>query len=193
MSFLFKQSIRNTAVDPLSPGGVLVEAPTELTQPGILPAGWIIVADGAGGWTVGPQSASSSPSKFLTVMTHSNGVPNAGTRYLRIGQNLTTSVAGFHLTSNAKLNVITVQVNTVDNARSYNIEILKDPAGRLGAPVVLGTLSLPTGTLSGSTSITGTTLTPSDEIGARIVRASGAGSSTFRRIVVITEWLEVIP
>ena len=186
MSFLFKQSILGTAVDPVGPGGKLIEAPTELTQPGILPAGWIIVADGAGGWTVGPQDISDN--RYLIQLTHHNGVPAGGTRYLRVGQNIVTSSAGFHLPKDSTLRSITLQVNVVDNLRSYNIEVLKDPAGRLGAPVVLATLPLATGSLNNIANTLAVNVVAADELGARIVRATGTGRSSFRRIVVITEW-----
>jgi hypothetical protein len=71
MSFLFKPgsgSITGTAVDPLGPGGVLIEIPTEVVQVTgpALPAGWTLQADGAGGFIVATPSGAGSSTLVRT-------------------------------------------------------------------------------------------------------------------------------
>jgi len=192
MSFLFKPGagggggIAGTAVDPVSPGGVLIDPLTELTQPGgPLPAGTAIIADGLGGYIFG--SPAGADVRFAVQFHHDAGVPSFGTRYLRYGEGVHTSQAGFRMTADGQLRGITVQVNTT-STNDYDIEILRDPAGRAGGPFVLGTLALPAGSLFAVDRSLAVAVTTAMEIGARVVRSSGSGVSSFTALVVKTEW-----
>lgn len=193
MSFLWKPiaggGIAGTAVDPLGPGGVLIEVPTEILQvPGPpLPAGHVIQADGLGGFVMGPQSGGGSGQTFAIQYSHDGGVPAFGTRYLRFGQGVISSVAGFRMSAAGQLRAITVQVNTTSPS-TYDVEVLRDPAGRLGAPAVLATLTLSPGTLFTVSGALAVAVAAADELGVRMVRTAGALSSSFSYIVVKTEW-----
>lgn len=193
MSFLFKPSggTAGTAVDPLGPGGVLID-PSEITQPGYAapgaPAGYILSADGAGGWVIGPNAGGGLPDNRFTVQfSHNAGVPSFGTRYLRYGQGVPSSQAGFRMIATGRLRGITVQIDTPDT-EDYVIEVLTDPAARAGSPVVIGSLSLPAGGLFNVDRTFLAAVTASDEIGVRIRRTTGATASVFTAINVKTEF-----
>ena len=186
MSGLVKQasSTIGTAVDPSGPSGVLID-PDEITQPGgPASAGDVLTADGLGGAAWLPPANSN----FAVQLYHDQGVPGGGTRFLRYGDNIITSVAGFRLPANGTLVGLTWQ-NDVSSGNDYALEILRDPAGRLGTPVVIATLNLSSGSLFSidrtfSAAITAAT----DELGARIVRTSGAGAG-LGFIAVLAEFI----
>lgn len=162
-----------TAVDPISPGGVLID-PDEITQPGFpmpgAPAGHVLTADGLGGAVWSPNVGSAN---LAIQLHHGGGVPAGGTRFLRYGAQVITSLAGFRIPANGTLIGLTIQVETL-STNTYDLEILTDPASRSGPPTVIATLSLPASTLFAvdrtlSVAITAAT----DELGARVVRTSG--------------------
>lgn len=189
MSFLFKPGgggVVGTAVDPLGPGGVLIELPTEVVQvvgpP--LPAGHILLADGAGGFIMGPQTVDN---RFAIQFHHNGGVPAAGTRYLRFGEGNISSIAGFHITSAGQFRGISIQVDATDT-NAWDFEVLVDPAGRLGAPTVIATVNLAAAALVVIDRTFTVAVVAADELGVRIVRSAGSGGSAFSKINVTTEW-----
>ena len=176
-------SLAGTAVDPAGAAGVMIDA-SEIIQPPATPAGRTLVTDGAGGWTYSPILTDNT---FAIPFSHDAGVPAAGTRYLRYGQGLLSSAAGFRLAAAGRLRGITIQVN-VGSPNAYAVEILRDPAGRLGVPLVIATLVLPAAALSAVDRTFVVAVTTAHELGARVVRTAGAGASTFAAIAVKTEW-----
>jgi len=180
MSFLWKFNsgggggIAGTAVDPLSPSGVLI-APSEIVDPGApVPAGWVLTADGFGGYTASPPGGGGS-SSFSMPFSHDAGVPAGGTRYLRYGQNVISSSTGFRLTAAGTLRGIAVAVQLV-SGNAYVVEVLKDPAAKLGAPDVLATLVLGIGAVGAQVTGLALAVPITTEVGVRIVRTVGAGN-----------------
>jgi hypothetical protein len=100
---------------------------------------------------------------------------------LRVGQGVLSSSCGDRIAVSSTLTTITVEVDVVDASRSYTIDILSDPAG---TPAVLGSLTLPINVRGASTTALSVAIIADTEIGARIVRASSSGGSTFNSIVV---------
>lgn len=138
-------STSGTAVDPISPGGVLID-PNEITQPGAwapgpAPAGYHLETDGVGGWLIVPNAAAQRAIEIQ--MHHNNGVPGAaGVRFLRFGHNVICSTTGFRLASAAGiLRGITVQVQTA-SANTYEVQLLSDPAARAAGPTPIAGASL---------------------------------------------------
>lgn len=82
---------------------------------------------------------------------------------------------------NCTLYAISVEVDVIDTVRTFDIEILTDPSG---AGVVIGTLALPTSSRGASVTGLSAAVTAGTEIGARIVRSSSSGGSTFNAVVV---------
>lgn len=190
MSFLFKPGtgVAGTAVDPLGPGGVLIEIPTEVVQVSgaPLPSGHVLQADGSGGFIMGPQSGAGA-TRFAVQFSHDGGVPSFGTRYLRYGEGNISSIAGFVLSAVGTFRGVTIQVNTTDT-NAYDIEVISDPAGRLGAAVVLGTVNLAAAALFAIDRTFAVAVASGVELGVRVVRSAGSGVSTFSAINVQTEW-----
>jgi hypothetical protein len=186
VSFLWKFNtggggITGTAVDPLSPSGVLI-APSEIVDPGApVPAGWVLTADGLGGYTASPPGGSSS---FSMPFSHDAGVPAGGTRYLRYGQNVISSSTGFRLTAAGTLRGIAVAVQLV-SGNAYVIEVLKDPAAKLGVPVVLATLVLGIGAVGAQVTGLALAVPITTEVGVRVVRTVGAGNGLGQIAVVL--------
>jgi len=180
MSFLWKFNsggggIAGTAVDPLSPSGVLI-APSEIVDPGApVPAGWVLTADGLGGYTASPPGGGGS-SSFAMPFSHDAGVPAGGTRYLRYGQNVISSSTGFRLTAAGTLRGIAIAVQLPSATNTYVIEVLKDPAAKLGVPVVLATLVLGIAAVGAQVTSLAVPVPITTEVGVRIVRTSGAGN-----------------
>ena len=195
MSFLFKPGaggggVAGTAVDPLGPGGVLIEIPTEVVQVTgpALPLGHVLQADGAGGFIMGPQTGGGlADNRFAIQFHHDAGVPSFGTRYLRFGEGNISSFAGFRMSAAGQLRGITVQINTTDG-NAYDVQVLRDPAGRAGAPVILATVTVLAATLFVIDRTFAIAVATTDELGVRVVRSAGAGASTFTSINVATEW-----
>jgi hypothetical protein len=179
MSFLWRFNgggggIAGTAVDPLSPSGVLI-APSEIIDPGApVPAGWVLTADGAGGYVASPPSGGGG--SFSMPFSHDAGVPPGGTRYLRYGQGVISSSTGFRLAAAATLRGIAVAVQLASATNTYAVEILSDPAAKLGPVVILATLLLNIGTFGNQVTGLAVAIPLGVEIGARIVRTAGAGS-----------------
>jgi hypothetical protein len=199
MSFLFKPggSVAGTAVDPISPGGVLID-PSEITQPGAwspadAPAGYTLVTDGAGGWTLEPLSTSQR--SIDLQLHHDLGVPSSGLRYLRFGDGLITSTSGFRLPdATARLKGIVIQLETT-SVNDYQFDLLSDPAGRAAGPTVIAgtSIALPAGTLQVRNR--GLDVAIGDvELGAWITRTAGAaGGSHLGQIAVVLEFEMAAP
>jgi hypothetical protein len=108
-------------------------------------------------------------------------VPVYGTQYLRNGRDVVTSSAGDRISKNSNLTALTVQLDQVDSSRSYKLEIMTE-SSLTGS--VLNYVTIPTDTLGvHDTGITGA-VSAGTEIGARLVRDSGSGESTFHNIIV---------
>lgn len=171
-----------TAVDPVSPGGVLID-PSEITQPGgPYPAGFVLETDGSGGWVI---VASGATARSIDIgFHHQNGVPASGTRFLRFGDRIISSQTGFRLPSTAATLVgLSIQVQNL-STNTYRFDLLDDPAGRAAGPTAIGgaSLVLPASTLF----VRDRTLSVAIgdiEIGARMVRTLGAGGGLGQIIV----------
>lgn len=112
--------------------------------------------------------------------THDAGAPSGGTRYLRIGQGVLSSECGDRIPVASTLTTVTIEVSVIDASRAYNLEIISDPTG---APDVLTTLNLPINTRGVTATGLSVAILANTEIGARLVRSAGAGSSTFNAVI----------
>lgn len=110
-----------------------------------------------------------------------NGVPAGGTRFLSTFQNIATSSTGDRIIRASVLRGVSVKVDVVDAARSFDINVLSPSSG---VPVIIATLTLPVSTIGAQTSSLSVALATGAELGAQIVRATGAGASTFSNINV---------
>ena len=182
-------SLSGTAVDPIGPAGVLID-PSEITQPGAwspgpAPPGYVMETDGLGGWLIVP---SASALRTLDIaLHHGAGVPTSGTRFLRFGEGVISSLSGFRLPAVGTLKGLTIQVQST-SANDYVVQLLSDPAARAAGPTVIAgaVLALPAGLLFArdrSLSIAIADL----ELGAWIIRTSGAGSG-LDQISVVAEF-----
>ena len=104
---------------------------------------------------------------------------------MRCGQGVLCSSAGDRTNVATTLTGISVQVDAIDAARSYDIEVVSSPSG---TPVVLSTLNLATSTIGTSVSGLSVAVAANTEVGVRVVRATGAGASTFNDIVVVVNY-----
>jgi hypothetical protein len=182
-------STGGTAVDPIGPGGVLID-PSEITQPGVwapgpAPAGYHMVTDGVGGWLIVPDSAAFRAVEFQ--MHHSSGVPGAaGVRFLRFGDGVICSTVGFRLGAAAgTLKGLSIQVENA-SANAYDLQLLSDPAARVGVPtpIVGASLTLAAGQVFArdrSLSVAIADL----ELGAWVIRTAGAGAGLGQIAVVL--------
>jgi len=134
---------------------------------------------GGGGGPPGPPGAST----YFWRFTVDDGVPNGGGRYLRLGEGVFSSQAGAMLTGDGELNGISFVADAADGSRDYDLEILSDPAG---APVVLATLPI-SGVQRNRVRGLAVSIVGLTEVGARLVRTSGSGPSSFNRVVVTVE------
>jgi len=110
-----------------------------------------------------------------------NGVPAGGTRFLSTFQNIATSSTGDRIIRASILRGVSVKVNVIDTARSFDINVLSPSSG---VPVIIATLTLPVSTIGVQTSSLSVAIAAGAELGAQIVRATGAGASTFTNINV---------
>lgn len=113
--------------------------------------------------------------------TRNNKVPGSGTRYLRTGQGVDCSSAGDRLIRDVKITGISIRTNVSDGSRDYDVEVVSNPSG---TPSVLATLALPSGSNSEGDDTLAVDVSAPTEIGVRLVRTSGSGSSAFNRINV---------
>ena len=102
-------------------------------------------------------------------------VPVAGTLYLDVV--VPTSAAELRMSVDALLRRISVQVDVIDAARAFSVEILKGGA-------VIASLPLPVSTLGAHVATYSAAYLAGNLLSARIVRTSGAGKSTFRNVHV---------
>jgi hypothetical protein len=108
--------------------------------------------------------------------SHDAGIPPAGTRYLRYGQNVISSSTGVRLTAAGTLRGIAVAVQ-LSSANTHVVEVLSDPASKLGPPAVIATLVLTPGNFGNQVSGLIVPVPLGTEIGVRIVRTVGAGNA----------------
>ena len=107
--------------------------------------------------------------------SNNNGIPNGGTRYLRTGQGVRCSAVGDILPFDYTLKAVTIAVNESDGSNDYSVEVLSDPAG---SPIILASFSLPSGTRILNVPFA-VPISEGSEIGIRMVRTAGGGSSDF--------------
>jgi hypothetical protein len=115
------------------------------------------------------------------LWTRNTKVPGGGILFLDNGT-VNCAVAGVTTATAMSITAITVRVGTADVDRNYNVDVISSPSS--GAPVSLQTLSLNgviSNFISGLSVAVGLAGT---EVGVRLVRTSGAGSSAFDNIVV---------
>ena len=172
-----------TAVDPVGPGGVLID-PSEITQPGgPYPAGFVLETDGSGGWVIVPNAASA---RAIDVgFHHQGGVPSSGTRFLRFGDRIISSQTGFRLPSTAATLVgLSIQVQTA-SANDYVFQLLADPAGRAAGPTVIAGAAL--ALTAGNVFARDRTLSVAIgdiELGGWMVRTAGSGGGLGQMLVM---------
>lgn len=113
------------------------------------------------------------------VFTRRTPVPAYGTLYLKTGE-VSCLSAGVSAISAMTLIGISVRVDQIDGSRTYDIEVVKNPSG---VPTVLGSLNLGAAKTNHRDDLS-VLVSAEDELGARLVRATGTGMSTFNDIVV---------
>ena len=123
-------------------------------------------------------------SRYLLRYTVSGGVPNGGTQYLRLGQNVFATAAGEILTAAATLIGISVNVDIADGTRDYDVDVVTDPSG---APTAIGSLALSSAVRSAKRRDLAVAIAADAEIGVRLVRTAGVGPSAFDEINVLVE------
>jgi len=119
--------------------------------------------------------------------TASSGIPGGGLRYLETGSGFACSSAGDRLVSDINVTGISIRVDTIDAIRDFQVQVVTDPSGVSGPTTVVATLDLPAGFSSEGRNDLAVFITAPTEIGARIIRTAGGGSSTFRDINVIVQ------
>ena len=135
--------------------------------------------------TVGGVTAADLVKKhYFLRYTRPTGVPVGGTQYLDLGPSVVSSSIGERLPFAATLKGLTISLNVVDVTRDYSLQLLSDPAG---AFAVLATLTVPAGTLDKVDRTYAVAIPSGTKIGARLIRTSGAGASTFEEVDVLVE------
>lgn len=104
----------------------------------------------------------------------------SGIRFLKVGD-VFTSATGYNLFEAITLTGISLRTNISDATNDYDLEILSSPSS---SPTVIATLSYPSGTISTSTTVS-VAISAGTEIGARMVRTAGAGSSDFSDYIAL--------
>lgn len=127
--------------------------------------------------------------KIITY-SETQKVPGSGTRYLQIGPLLSSKV-GKRMLRNGSISGLSIEVEVVDGSRSFDLEVQRSTDGG-STWNVIASVNLPVSTLGVSTvAPTGSLAFNANElIRARVVRASGSGSSTFKNIDVTVEYTE---
>ena len=83
---------------------------------------------------------------------------------------------------------ISISVDAVDGAQSYDVEVLSDPSGAGGTgPTVEATLALGVGVLRARDRSLAVAIAGLLDLGVRVVRTAGAAPSVFGEIVVTVE------
>jgi hypothetical protein len=173
--------IGGTAVDPASPGGVIIDPTTELSgSPGL---DEVIKGDGLGGWIIGPAPGSLSPSLYEFSTT--GGVPGGGTRYLDHG-GIAVSAVPMLLPAAATLVGITIVTDVAPGGgRTYEARVIADPGG---ADTLIGTaLVLADPATEASTRALSAAIGVGVKWGVVLVRTVGGGASTFANARVLVE------
>lgn len=109
-------------------------------------------------------------------------VPDAGTLYLE-SDGVNTASVPLTLNVPSVLRSMSVRVNEVDNVRTYDMEVRVNDT-------VTDTLTLPLSTLYASATNLSTVINVGDAIVIRLVKTSGAGSSSFNNIRATLEMVE---
>lgn len=122
--------------------------------------------------------------RLLLEFSTDGGVPNGGTRYLdRVG--IACTSVPVLLPAAATLIGLTIVVDSADGARTYEAEVVSDPAG---APVLIGSaLTLATGTTSNSRRDLSATIGAGVLWGVRARRSAGTGPSSFSNLRIEVE------
>lgn len=101
-----------------------------------------------------------------------------GTRFLETLRGIPTSNTGEIFTDEVRLKGISIKVNNADATRSFRVEVFRDSS----SPVVIATLDLPVNNDRAFRRDLDIVIPAGTEVGARVVRASGSGASSFNRI-----------
>lgn len=122
---------------------------------------------------ISPGQLAARPTVYSLYQTIN--IPSSGSLYLRCG--VPTSAVPIPIGAPCTLRRVSVRVDILDSSRTYNLEILK------GATVV-DTVAL--SSVSVQTTSVGVSgqFVAGDTLAARVVLASGSGSSSFRQIDV---------
>lgn len=138
----------------------------------------------------GPTGAAGPTGDNTVFLRYSSdvGVPSGGLQYFRLAAGVFASEAGDLSTADATIRGVSVNVDSVDVSRAYDVEVLTDPSGAGGTgPTLVATLSLATNTLRARSSSYVVAVSGLLDIGVRMRRTSGSGASTFQEAVVIVE------
>jgi hypothetical protein len=143
-----------------------------------------------GGGAPGPPGppGPAGQSTYYLQYTGQHGVL-AVQQYLSMGPGVLASQTGGLLTANGTLVGVSVAVDVIDAARSYDVEVLTDPSGAGGTgPTVVATLPLAAGVLRNRVSGLAVAVAGLLDLGVRLTRSAGpAGPSDFKQVAVIVE------
>lgn len=170
--------IRNAA----SATGLLTIADQSGTSLGTLNVGKLaIVLHGENdNWDVF-TNINSSGDKSRIRYTSNGGVTGSGTRYLGTANGVFVSSAGDFSIENLILHGISINVDSTDGSRTFTVQVLTSPST---SPTVIASLTLPLSTRMASTTSLAVAIPSGTEIGVRVIRATGSGSSSFNDMVV---------
>lgn len=128
-----------------------------------------------GTWWVTKASSPPSPTQATNrwIVTSSIAVPSSGVLYLSSG-NVPTSSCPFVTPSNGFIRELSVRVDRVDTARSFNLEVVLNGS-------VITFLNLPVGSLRQYSTMLSIPFLGGDEIAIRLV-SLGSGKSSFRNV-----------
>jgi hypothetical protein len=115
------------------------------------------------------------------MWTRDTKVPGGGTLFLDNGA-INCAVAGVTTATAMSITAISVRVDSADATRNYNVDVISSPSS--GAPGSLQTLSLNNVVSNFTSGLSVAVGAAGTEVGVRLVKTSGAGSSSFDNIVV---------
>ena len=143
---------------------------------------------GAGGGGPGPPGPA-GPVTHILRYTHGGGVPAGGIQSLRLGVGVFSSEDGDLLTADCTIIGVSISVDAVDAAHTYDVNVMSDPSGAGGTgPTVEATLPLAVSTLRFRDRTFSAPIVGLLDLGVELVRTAGpATPSTFSEIVVLVE------